>query len=154
MTPYPNLNPYPYPWNPEGYRSVTINKIAMVEFRIDSGEWVAVNIDSGSSGTNPVENFTFIAPDLSPGNHTVEVRAANQWGNSGYFNETVTIAEFSSSDLNKDGKVNIQDITIVAIAYKANPEDPRWNLIADIDKNGVIDILDITKVAIDYGKTA
>ncbi len=57
------------------------------------------------------------------------------------------------TDLNQDGIVNIQDITIVAIAYKSIPGDPRWNEVADLDKNNVIDILDITKVAIDYGKT-
>ena len=57
------------------------------------------------------------------------------------------------TDLNKDGKVNILDVTIAAIAYKSKPGDLNWNEAADIDKNGVIDIMDITKVAVDYGKT-
>jgi parallel beta-helix repeat protein len=57
------------------------------------------------------------------------------------------------TDLNRDGKVNIQDITIVAIAYKTRPGDPNWNVIADLDENGTVNIVDITMVAKDYGRT-
>jgi hypothetical protein len=57
------------------------------------------------------------------------------------------------SDLNRDGKVNILDITMVARAYGAKPGDPNWNPIADLDKNGIVNILDISMVARDYGKT-
>ncbi len=58
-----------------------------------------------------------------------------------------------SSDVNNDGIVNIQDITIVAIAYMSTPEDDNWNPIADIDNNGKINIVDISIVAKDFGKT-
>jgi hypothetical protein len=57
------------------------------------------------------------------------------------------------TDLNKDGRVNIQDITIVAVAFGSRPGDADWNAIADLDKNGVVNIVDITMVAKDYGKT-
>jgi endoglucanase len=57
------------------------------------------------------------------------------------------------TDLNKDGRVNIQDITMVAVAFGSKPGDADWNVIADLDKNGVVNILDITMVAKDYGKT-
>ncbi len=57
------------------------------------------------------------------------------------------------ADLNADGKVNIQDITIVAIAYQSKLGDPNWNELADLDKNGIVNILDISMVAKDYGKT-
>jgi hypothetical protein len=56
------------------------------------------------------------------------------------------------SDLNKDGKVNIQDVVIAAVAYDSQPDDPRWNGMADLDKNGMVNIVDISRVAIDYGK--
>jgi hypothetical protein len=58
-----------------------------------------------------------------------------------------------SVDLNGDGKVNIQDIAIVAIAYGSEPVDPHWNAVADLDKNSIINIVDVTMVAKDYGKT-
>jgi hypothetical protein len=59
----------------------------------------------------------------------------------------------SVTDLNKDGRVNIQDITMVAVAFGSKPGDADWNAVADLDKNGVVNILDITMVAKDYGKT-
>jgi hypothetical protein len=58
------------------------------------------------------------------------------------------------SDLNKDGKVNIMDIAIVANAYGSKQGDPNWNQIADVDDNEQINILDISMVAKDFGKTA
>jgi nitroreductase len=58
------------------------------------------------------------------------------------------------TDLNRDGVVNIFDITKVALAYGSHQGYPKWNGIADVDKNGVINILDISIVAIDYGKRA
>jgi parallel beta-helix repeat protein len=61
---------------------------------------------------------------------------------------------FLLTDINKDGKVNILDIGIIAKSYGTKPEDPRWNPDADIDKNGIINILDIAMVAKDFGKTA
>jgi hypothetical protein len=54
------------------------------------------------------------------------------------------------TDLNHDGKINILDISIVAIAYSSGLGDPKWNPVADLDKNGLVNILDVTRVAIDY----
>jgi len=58
-----------------------------------------------------------------------------------------------SSDLNNDGTVNILDVSIVAVAFRTKPGDPKWNEIADLDKNEEINIIDISMVAKDYGKT-
>lgn len=89
----------------------------------------------------------FMVPELQENYYVVD--AMDESAQVGVNVFTLTF----ETDLNKDEKVNIQDITIVAIAYKSKPGDPNWNSIADIDNNEVIDILDITKVAIDYGKT-
>jgi len=60
----------------------------------------------------------------------------------------------TSPDINRDGKVDIRDIAIVAMAFGSNPGDPNWNATADVaEPYGEIDILDIAKVARDYGKT-
>jgi uncharacterized protein YegL len=56
-------------------------------------------------------------------------------------------------DVNKDGKVNIQDINIVAKNFGRKSGGPSWNEDADIDENGQINIADISRVAKDYGKT-
>ncbi len=60
---------------------------------------------------------------------------------------------FYPTDLNFDGKVNIQDVTIVAVAHNSHPNDRNWNVLADLDRNSVVSIVDVTLVAKDYGKT-
>jgi archaellin len=164
VTAYPNRNPHSnsYPI----VRNVTIKEIETVMFRIDEGNWTNAEIMPTTvkmlikwpdtyieKPTKATVNFTMVADSLNVGNHSVEIKVIDDWGNYAFINTTIEIPEFLSTDLNKDWKVNIQDITIVAIAYKSRPGDPNWNSLADIDKNGVIDILDITKVAVDYGKT-
>ena len=52
-----------------------------------------------------------------------------------------------STDINKDGKVNIVDITIVAQAYGSTPEQGRWNPACDLDHNKIINIVDLSMVA-------
>jgi len=66
---------------------------------------------------------------------------------------SITIIVIYSSDLNKDLKVDIQDITMVAAAYNTRSGDEKWNAITDLDRNGLVNILDISMVARDYGKT-
>jgi hypothetical protein len=57
-------------------------------------------------------------------------------------------------DLNRDGAVNILDISIVAMAFGTKPGDSNWNPIADVaEPYDEINILDIATVAKDYGKT-
>jgi len=87
-----SVNPYPT-HNPRGTgRAVTINEIEKVQFRVDSGSWMDANATDGAFG-NPVESFNFTTPELSVGEHTIEVRAINSVGNSGYDVDTVTVSE-------------------------------------------------------------
>jgi SagB-type dehydrogenase family enzyme len=58
------------------------------------------------------------------------------------------------TDLNRDGVVNILDITGVAFAFGCHPQDLRWNGTVDVDKNGVINIVDVSLVAKDFRKKA
>lgn len=62
-------------------------------------------------------------------------------------NETDTFV----GDLNKDGKVNILDITIVARAFGTEPGDPHWNPVADVNGDGIVNILDVALVAREFG---
>jgi parallel beta-helix repeat protein len=151
-----------------GIRSVTINKIANVQFRIDEGEWLnattfpatvkkTMKYDDkgytiGYKETRATVNFTFLTPPLEAGEYFIEVKAVDQWGNERYINMTVTVPETLPTDLNADGVVNILDITIVAKAFGSRPGDENWNETVDMDKNGVINIIDISMVARDYGR--
>ena len=77
--PYPNHNPYTYTWPTHQMRDITINTIADVEYRIDSGQWhKASPIDVAFD--EAVESFTFSA-SLPDGTHLIEVRGINSVGN-------------------------------------------------------------------------
>jgi hypothetical protein len=55
-------------------------------------------------------------------------------------------------DINGDGKVDIIDIHIAALAYGSRPGMPNWNPDADINGDGKIDIRDIALIAKNYGQ--
>jgi hypothetical protein len=63
-----------------------------IEFRVDSSSWTSAIPIDGSFG-DAIESFTFIE-DLEPGEHFIEVKTINNWGNEGFTNQTVTIPEF------------------------------------------------------------
>jgi len=57
------------------------------------------------------------------------------------------------TDVSRDGKVNILDISIAATAFKSKAGDPAYNSSADINKDNLINILDIAAIARDYKKS-
>lgn len=46
-------------------------------------------------------------------------------------------------DLNKDGNIDIMDLSFMAKSYNTNKSNGNWNLAMDINNDGVIDIYDI-----------
>lgn len=91
--------------NPMGSQSnVTINRVQSVQFQLDNGEWLNASMTPTTvrklvkypdtyfdKETFATVNFTFSTPELGPGTHFIQIRAINQWGISGYSNQTVTI---------------------------------------------------------------
>lgn len=55
-------------------------------------------------------------------------------------------------DLNKDRKVDIDDIMVAALSFGSYPEHPKWNPIADLTKDEIVDIDDIVTIAIHFGE--
>jgi len=56
-------------------------------------------------------------------------------------------------DVNGDGKVNLQDVFSVALAYGSYLGDPKWNPNYDINNDGKINLIDYFTTALNYGKT-
>jgi len=65
-------------------------------------------------------------------------------------------------DVNGDGKVNIEDISIIAKAfgsvgpgylYPGSPPSPNWNPNADLNGDNRVDIIDISLAARNFGKS-
>jgi hypothetical protein len=123
-----------------------------VAFFIQHGEWnfVLTNI-TDSNGVSWVK-FTIPWPDTDP-----EARVLGIWN----VTSTVSIADVvvsdtlwffaSLTDLNCDGKVDIKDIAIVAMAFGSFPGHIRWNPAADLNSDGTINIKDVARIAKDYG---
>jgi len=55
-------------------------------------------------------------------------------------------------DINQDGKVDLQDLTILANAYGSTPTSPNWNPLADIRGDGKVDLEDFVLFALHYGE--
>jgi len=58
----------------------------------------------------------------------------------------------SATDLDGNGRVDIADLTIVAVAFGSKPGEPNWNPDADLDKNNIVNVVDIAIVAKNFGK--
>jgi hypothetical protein len=57
------------------------------------------------------------------------------------------------TDINGDGRVDIQDVTMVAIAFGSKLGEEKWNASVDLYMDLRINIVDLTRVARDFGKT-
>lgn len=55
------------------------------------------------------------------------------------------------TDLNDDGRINVEDAAVAAEAFGSCPADPRWNLQADINLDGKVDIMDVLLIVRDFG---
>jgi hypothetical protein len=56
------------------------------------------------------------------------------------------------TDVNRDGVVNVLDVSMTAKAFGTRAGDPGYNRFADAVSDNVINILDISAVAKDYGR--
>ncbi len=55
------------------------------------------------------------------------------------------------TDINRDSKVNILDVTVTAKGFGSRIGDPQYNHLADINNDTFLNILDIAAVARDFG---
>jgi hypothetical protein len=66
---------------------------------------------------------------------------------------TVEGRQYSQGDVNKDGSVDMADISIMVDAFMSVPGSPNWNPAADLNSDGTVDPLDIAIVVRDFGKS-
>jgi hypothetical protein len=56
-------------------------------------------------------------------------------------------------DLNGDGKVDLDDVLTVSLAFGSFPGQPNWNPAADTNRDNKVDLTDVLTVYINFGKT-
>jgi len=139
------------------YANVTYNSWPVaqkiVSFEIEHGEWNFILTGTTNSSGMVGVRFTIPWPDINQ-----EERVLGIWNVTATVNIADVVVEdklwfyVSITDLNCDGKVDIKDIAIVAVAFGSYPGQPKWNPIADINGDERIDVKDIARVAVDYGR--
>lgn len=56
-------------------------------------------------------------------------------------------------DMNGDGRIDILDLSMVAISFGYFSSEPEYNPEVDLNKDGIVDIYDISVVSMHYGET-
>jgi len=90
-----------------------------------------------STEQNPVHTYT------APGNYTVNLTASSEAGSTS-LSRPEYISVTVRGDLNRDGEVDIGDVS--KVAYMVVGEEPE-DLAADFNENGKVDIGDAAKIA-------
>jgi hypothetical protein len=62
------------------------------------------------------------------------------------------ISPLIEGDINTDGKVDQNDLGMLATAYGSTPTEPNWNLSADINGNKIVEVQDLFVIGTNYGK--
>ena len=92
---------------------------------------------TGKTGDTSVtiQKMKLTAYDKEQGEATVNCILANA--------SVVTTLAYDVYDVNRDGVVNLLDITRAQRYYGLTVEDATWNAIADVNSDGVVDIADL-----------
>jgi parallel beta-helix repeat protein len=56
-------------------------------------------------------------------------------------------------DINKDGKVDNNDLSQLTIAYGSTPEKPNWNPNSDLNTDNIVNASDLLRLGKNFGKT-
>lgn len=110
-----------------------------------SGSDGSTSQSSGSEGT--YESSFRLRSEPALGDHTVYACYYEA------FATTVFDVVWLFTDVNRNGKVDIGDLFIIAKAFGSQPDDPKWNPKADLNGDDSINIVDLYRVAKDFGKT-
>lgn len=128
---------------------------------------VTFNIVSSSGSLAPImkESSKSIFSDSTPGTFNVTIKIsdhggrlgnytvyANSWYNYSYAQETKTFEAILIADVNRDGIVDMADITILIMKFMVSEGDPGWNPNYDLNGDKTIDMADITIALNDFLK--
>jgi len=65
----------------------------------------------------------------------------------------VLIYVYGRGDIDKNGVVNILDLTVVALIFGSDSSQPNFDPDRDVNNDGVINIFDLVTVSINFGNT-
>jgi hypothetical protein len=160
-----------------GLKSVGQSAIETVTVTIANiGDYVEnVNVTLSATNTTVIKIGT-LQSLVGPGNtmnfyfywNTTNVRAARYGFSASIAGVGYTIGNMGDNsygltnqvwvlplgDVDQDGWITIQDISVASFGYSATPGNSRWNPYADVGGFGIISIVDINFIAFHYGATS
>lgn len=86
----------------------------------------------------------------SNGKKTLYVEIEDVLGESSIYNNSsyiVITKKYAKEDINKDGKIDIEDLANVATRYNETSETKLWDYIYDLDGDSIIDIFDLVSIS-------
>ena len=129
-----------------------------VEIDLDTSMIATLQVDSLAADSSQTLTLEWNTTDASTGRHTITATIELLPGDTDPANNamskpiTIISATGPSTDIDGDGKVDMNDIAIVAAAFGAKEEDARWNAAADVNLDGVVNLFDVALVARDFWK--
>jgi hypothetical protein len=108
------------------------------------GGSVILNFNWNTTGVKPALYKVSATVNAVPGQ-----TLGNLFGNTMLVKNLIRILPWG--DIDKDGNIDLLDVSVVFFGYGSTPGTPRWNPLADIDGDGFIDIIDAGVVARNFG---
>lgn len=114
-----------------------------------------ISLRNGLTSQSPLQIANIIFHIIKRGETSINItviKIININGNPiGYAVKNGYFSNLSLYDVNADGKIDIEDLALVAYSLGAYPGHPRWNPKADVNRDGTINIIDVTLVAANFG---
>jgi len=108
--------------------------------------------DFGDGNITTISVFAINHTYVQPGNYIVALTVTDELDQSDTVSYVVAVSEKLLGDVNGDGKVRIDDILAVALAFGSEPGDPNWDPDCDVNGDGKVRVDDILIAAQNFGQ--
>jgi hypothetical protein len=144
----------------DGFNGVIFAAALLGEFEVnvDNGVLCKANFTVISNGPALIEVTTKSNPDNGNGWYSTWVTSADVESfpptqeDAIPSNCTVFTVSPLVGDVNGDYKINVEDVSMAAVAFGSKPGNPRWNSKADINNDGKVTIEDVALIAKNFGR--
>ena len=135
----------------------------------EAGATVRFNASTSTPDGGTIMNYTWNFGDGTPPVTETDPITTHVYANNGTYTVTLTVKDDEgysdteskditvrfrptrrSTDVNGDGKVDMNDIVLWILAFGSFPRHPRWDERCDINYSGVVDCVDVIYILKDY----